>query len=403
MHIGFDARLVAYRDGGIASYTRSLLHALLALDRTNRYTVLVARSGRPVVAEGDDRKVTHRALLTPPHHRLERAALRLELASSNFDILHSPDFIPPLVRRRTRTVVTVHDLAFLRDPERLDEQSRRYYGQITDAVQQADAIIAPSTCTRNDLIALTAADPAKIHVIHEAAASLYRPLDRTERLAALQTLARSQASRDMIRLISGEFGPFILYVGTIEPRKNLLLLLQAYEHYREQAGRRAATLVLAGCTGWQAEAELTRIQELQRAGKLVWFDSPSDNQLLLLYNAAAVLTLPSHYEGFGLPAIEGMACGTPVLVANTASLPEVVGDAGILLPPDDPDLWAAALNAIIEDKQRRAELIAAGLQRAAAFSWERAARETLQVYRQLVGEVHPPDPATTSSEAPCPR
>ncbi len=392
VQIGFDARLVAYRDGGIARYIRSLLHALIAIDRVNKYTILVDRSGTLVLTGNAAEVVTHRALLTPPHHRLERVALSLELGASRFDLFHSPDFIPPRLRRNTRTVITVHDLAFLRDPDLLDEQSRRYYGQIHEAVKRADAIIAPSEATRNDLLTLTDASPAQIAVVPEAADSHYRPLDRTERIAALQALARANVSRDMIRLISGEFGPFILFVGTIEPRKNLLTLLQAYAQYRQSAGRGAATLVIAGAVGWQAEAELTQIQTLRSTGKVVWFDRPTDNQLLLLYNAASVLALPSHYEGFGLTAIEGMACGTPVLASNCSSLPEVVGDAGILLPPDDPTAWATTLETIVGNRQERERLIAAGSERAATFSWNRAAKETLAVYRRVMGDVTPTTP-----------
>jgi len=390
VHIGFDARLVAYREGGIARYTRSLLRALTSDDRENEYTILVARNGAPIIDErdGDDR-ITHRTLLTPPHHRLERTTLGLELAPLHFDVFHSPDFIPPRLRRGTRAVITVHDLAFLRDQALLDEQSRRYYGQIHEAVRRADAIIAPSQSTRRDLLALTAARADTIFVVPEAADQRYRPLTRAERMAALRSPQRTKLSPDLVRLVSGEFGPFLLFVGTIEPRKNLSMLLRAYERYREQTGRRAATLVLAGAAGWRADAELATIERLRRSNKLVWFDSPSDEQLLLLYNAASLLLLPSHYEGFGLTAIEAMACGTPVLAADSSSLPEVLGTTGLLLPPDDEEAWVAAIREVNEHRDRREALIGAGLRRSAEFSWARAARETLAVYRQVLGQREP--------------
>ena len=401
MQIGFDARLVAYREGGIARYVRSLLHALVTVDRANKYTILVARPGEPILDTGTQReRVSHRTLLTPPHHRLERAALRLELTPYRFDLFHSPDFIPPRLRRGTRTVITVHDLAFLRDPELLDSQSRRYYGQIHDAVKRADAIIAPSDCTRRDLIELTAAPSEKIFVVPEAADSRYRNLTRAERMASLRSSSRTKLTPDMIRLVSGEFGPFILFVGTIEPRKNLPLFLRAYERYRERAGRRAAMLVLAGAPGWQAETEMATIEGLRRAGKLVWFDRPNDEQLLLLYNAAALLAVPSRYEGFGLTAIEGMACGTPVLASDGSSLREVVGDAGVLLPPDDEAAWTAALLEIMEDHGQRERLTAAGLRRAAEFSWTRAAEETLAVYRRVSGQEGSAEPAEMVESCP---
>ncbi|HEX5503026.1 MAG TPA: glycosyltransferase family 1 protein [Thermomicrobiales bacterium] len=394
MHIGIDARLAAYRDTGIARYTRSLLAALLTLDRANQYTVFTARGAEPLVdAPG---RATHRALFTPPHHRLERAALGVELAPLRLDLLHSPDFIPPRLRPGTRAVVTVHDLAFLRDPNLLDPAARRYYGQLPAAVARADAIIAVSASTRRDLIDLAGAPPEKIEVIHEAADARYRPLDRAERLAGTARLGGRFP--DLARLVSGEFGRFLLFVGTIEPRKNLLLLCEAYERYRTRAGRRAATLVLAGAPGWQHERELAAIERLRAAGKLVWFERATDDQLLLLYNAATLLALPSRYEGFGLTALEAMACGTPVLAADTASLPEVVGDAGTLLPPDDADAWAAALLELSEDRIRREAAIAAGLKQAARFSWARAAEQTLALYRRVAGqEETPPTPEMVRS------
>jgi glycosyltransferase involved in cell wall biosynthesis len=387
VHIGFDARLLAYREGGIARYARSLLRALTNDDHENEYTILVARNGAPVIDDSDiEERVSHRALLTPPHHRLERTTLGLELAPLHFDVFHSPDFIPPRLRRGTRAVITVHDLAFLRDQALLDEQSRRYYGQIHEAVRRADAIIAPSQSTRRDLLALTDATAEKIFVVPEAADQRYRPLKRAERMAALRSPQRMKLSPDLVRLVSGEFGPFLLFVGTIEPRKNLSMLFRAYVRYREQVGRRAATLVLAGAAGWRADAELATIERLRRRNKLVWFDSPSDEQLLLLYNAASLLLLPSHYEGFGLTAIEAMACGTPVLASDSSSLPEVLGATGLLLPPDDEEAWIAAIREVNEHRERREALITAGLRRSAEFSWARAARETLAVYRRALGQ-----------------
>ena len=401
MQIGFDARLVAYREGGIARYVRSLLSALVKVDRTNAYTIFLARGGDPVV-DAFDRgdQVLHRRLLTPAHHRLERAALSVELAPYRFDLFHSPDFIPPRLRRGTRSVVTVHDLAFLRDPELLDAPSRRYYGQIGEAVKRADAIIAPSESTRRDLVELTEADERKVHVVPEAADERYRSLDRAERMAALRSPDRNRLTPDMIRIVSGEFGPFILFVGTVEPRKNLGMLCRAYEQYRERSGRRAATLVLAGAPGWQAEADLEIIDRLRREGKLVWFRGASDDQLLLLYNAASMLVLPSRYEGFGLTAIEAMACGTPVLASNSSSLPEVVGSAGVLLPPDDPDAWAGAMREVVEHRAKREALISAGLVQAATFSWTRAAEQTLAVYRRALGHEEPAEPANMVESCP---
>lgn len=394
MRIGLDARLVAYRKAGIARYTCLLLQALVERDGANDYTVFVARGGEPLVdvSNGATARVTHRALLTPPHHRLERTALGVELAPYRLDLLHSPDFIPPRLLPATRSVITVPDLAFLREPDLLDSSAQRYYGQLPRAIARADAIITLSESTRRDLIELVDAPPDKITVVHAAADRRYRQLDRGTRLVAA---ARSgdKLPPDMARLVSGEFGPFILFVGTVEPRKNLPTFFQAYEQYRARAGRRAATLVIAGASGWRNETERAAIERLREAGQVVWFQEATDNQLLLLYNAAALLVLPSRYEGFGLPVLEAMACGTPVLASNTSSLPEVVGDAGLLLPPDDIAAWADTLGELSEDRIKREALIAAGLRQAARFSWRRAAEETLRVYQRVTGQEPAPPPA----------
>ena len=387
MRIGLDARLATYRSAGIARYTRSLLRALLRLDTVNTYTVFVARGGAPLVATAGN--VTHRALLTPPHHRFERLALGVELAPQRLDLLHSPDFIAPRLRRGIYSVITVHDLAFLRAPDLLAPDALRYYRQLPAAIARADAVIAVSESTRRDLLALAGAPDEKVHVIYEAADERYRPLGRSERLAAAAR-AGGKLPPDMARLVSGEFGPFILFVGTVEPRKNLATLFQAYRRYRDLAGRHAATLVLAGASGWRNEAELAEIERLRAAGRLVWFQDAGDDQVLLLYNAATTLVLPSRSEGFGLPALEAMACGTPVLAADTGSLPEVVGDAGRLLPPDDVDAWAEALREVGEDRIAREAAIAAGLKQAARFSWASAAEQTLALYQRAAGQEQAP-------------
>ena len=386
MQIGFDARLVAYRGAGTAHYIRSLLAALVRLDRANGYTVFLARSGEPVLdpALAADGQLAYRVLLTPPHHRLERAALSVELAPCRLDLLHSPDFIPPRLRRGVRSVITVHDLAFLRDSELLDPPSRRYYGQIAEAVARADAIIVPSESTRRDLTELTDAAPGKIHVVHEAADGRYRPLERAERLSALHPGAGgARLPADLARLVSGEFGRFILFVGTVEPRKNLLTLFRAYEGYRARAGRRAATLVLVGAEGWRVEAELAAIARLRAAGQLVWFQGATDAQLHLLYNAATVVVLPSLYEGFGLPVLEAMACGAAVLTTRRLALPEVGGEAVAYAEPTD-DSIADALGWLLTDPQLREQLGQAGLARAARFTWAACAEAHLRGYEHAL-------------------
>lgn len=366
MRIGLDARLTYYTQGGIARYIRHLTSALQAIDAENQYIVLHSRKQRETLVHRPNfRRVN---CWTPCHHQLERWTLAAEVSPLRLDVLHSPDFIPPAWGARTR-VITVHDLNFLRQPEHLTAHSRRYYNdQIHWAVRQADAIIAVSQATRADLLAYTGAQPAKIHVIPEAADPTFRPLPPEEVTPGLARYGLTPG--------------YLLFVGVLEPRKNIPGLLRAYRRLREEYGL-DPPLVLVGKHGWLYE-DIERVQqELGLTNHVYHLETVAAEDLPLLYNGAALHVLPSFCEGFGLPALEAMACGTPTVVSNRGALPEVVGDAGLQVNPDDPEELAAALARGLSDTQLRADLRARGLARAACFNWQSTARQTLAVY-QLV-------------------
>ncbi len=361
MRVAFDARMVYYRRAGIGQYSTQLLQALAALPPTEagdlRVTVLQSRKDpTPLIT---DARFRRRALITPCHHHYEQAGLAVELATMRADVLHSPDFIPPF-HRGCPAVITVHDLAFLRFPNLLTGESGRYYGQIRHAVRSAEAIIAVSASTAEDLVTLAGADPQKIHTVYEAAASIFRP------------------------------GPppalpgYLLFVSTIEPRKNLRTLLAAYRLLLDGGRvRPVPPLWVAGQRGWLYEDSLQAIQDLHLDDTVRLLGGVEAAALPALYQGARLFALPSLYEGFGLGALEALACGTPVLVANAGALPEVVGDAGILLPPTDPATWATALERVLGDATLAADLRRRGPIQAARFSWAQAARQTLAVYRQV--------------------
>ncbi|MBM3136230.1 MAG: glycosyltransferase family 4 protein, partial [Chloroflexi bacterium] len=315
MRIALDARLLYYQQAGIAQYTQRLLTALAEIDHENEYVVLQSRKDRRrLVSAANFRR---HPLWTPPHHRLEQLTLPLELAPLRLDVLHSPDFIPPL-RRNCRAVITVHDLAFLLFPGLLTTESQRYYGQIRQAVHSAEAIIAVSASTKRDLIAHTAAPAAKITVVYEAAGPAFRPVTDAAALAAV---------RQKYGLPPG----FVLFIGTIEPRKNLPTLLQAWAQTRHSSLVTRHSLVIGGKPGWLYEETIAQARELGTAVQFIGGVLPED--LPALYSAARLFVLPSVYEGFGLPVLEAMACGTPVVCSNASSLPEVAGDAALLVEP----------------------------------------------------------------------
>jgi glycosyltransferase involved in cell wall biosynthesis len=232
-----------------------------------------------------------------------------------------------------------------------------------------DAVITVSRQSCQDLIKYLPVNPKKINVIPEAASLHFHPLNEAEYLPALE--------RHGIRR------PYILSVGSLEPRKNLLRLLEAYA--RLEGSR--PSLVIAGARNyWKSSPVVETVSRLGLEQHVRFTGYVEDADLPALYSAASLFVFPSLYEGFGLPVLEAMACGTPVVTSSVSSLPEVAGDAALLVDPRDVDAIASAMRRILDDSDLAADLRARGLARAAQFSWERTARETLAVYEKVLGK-----------------
>lgn len=377
MHIGIDARLLYYRIGGISRYVIQLVEALAALDDDYQssgdyqYSVFHSRKDRQDYTP-EQVNFVRRRLWTPCHHRFERWLLSAELLGQKLDILHSPDFIPPL-RGGRRHVITVHDLSFLYYPQFLTKESRRYYAeQIEWAVEHADGIIADSEHTRQDLVRELGVSPQRVKTVYLAADPQFsRIADKASAGEVAETLSQYHLNQG-----------FILFVGTIEPRKNISFLLEAYALLRRQSAS-APPLLLVGSMGWLFDETFATIESYGLEAHVRHLQQVSDRHLAHLYLAAGLLALPSYYEGFGLPALEAMHCRCPVIASNRASLPEVVGQAGILLNPDDPESWAASMQKVLQDPELRTQMAAGGVEQARKFSWERTAKATRSVYEQL--------------------
>ena len=364
-HIGIDARLTYYRQGGISTYIRRLVRALEQQDKTNHYTVFHSR-------KDDDSLVRHfnRAnLWTPCHHRIERMALSVELARHNLDLLHSPDFIPPW-RGARHHLITIHDLNFLYYPEFLTHESRRYYNQQIDyAVRHADHILADSEATRQDLMNMLHVPPGKITVHLLGVDESFQP----------QPDEICQQVRQELDLPP----TYILYVGTFEPRKNIGGLIEAYHHLLRNLPD-APPVVLAGRRGWLFDETMAKINSMNLSHRILWRENIPQSVMPALYSMASMLVLPSFYEGFGFPALEAMACGTIPIVSNRASLPEVVGEVGLRVEPDDTAALADAMQHALTMPEWRAQMQQAGRERAATFTWEQTARTTLAIYNTLL-------------------
>ena len=370
MRIGIDARIAHYTGGGISQYTIHLAKSLAQLSQDDEFVLLQSRKDRRHLVHGPH--VRRVSMWTPSHNRFEQQWLQVELSARHLglDLLHSTDFIPPLHLNSFKSVITVHDLAFLRWPHFLTEDSARYYGQVDQAVDRADHIIAVSQSTRDDLIGMLGAPPEKITVVYEAADPVYRPIPREEALASYKDK----------HLLPEEF---ILFVSTIEPRKNITALLRAYALLRERY-RVTTGLVLAGGVGWQSEQIFEEVEQLDLTDHVTFLGRVNNGDLLYLYNLARCLAHPALYEGFGLTPLEAMASGTPVVVSNVSSLPEVVGDAGLLVDPNDVEDLAVALQRVLTDDALHATLREKGLARASVFSWQRAAQETMAIYQRAL-------------------
>ena len=366
MRIGIDARLVYYTQAGITQYIKHLVESLAQVDSETSYKILQSRKDRvPLVDRPNFKRVP---IWTPCHHRLEQWTLRFEITPLDIDVLHSPDFIPPSPSR-FKSVITVHDLAFLVYPHFLTKESARYYGQIDQAVRRTDHIIAVSEATKHDLTQRLGVPESKVTVIYEASSPQYRPLPEEE-------------AKQYVQRKFGLEEDFMLFVSTIEPRKNVPGLLQAYRRllnsYKDDA-----KLVLVGGQGWLFDEVFGTVERLKLTEQVRFLGRVDTVDLPYLYNAARLLVQPSFYEGFGLSPLEAMACGTPVIVSNVSSLPEVVGDAGLRVDPENVSELAVGMHRLLTDEPLREEMIQKGLARAACFSWDKTARQTLEVYRKV--------------------
>ena len=352
--------------GGISQTVLLLLPALAALDATNEYFLFHSRreerSFVPKLADNFSRL----NLWTPCHHRLERYTLAAEISRYGLDVFHSPDFIPP-VSGAKRRIITIHDLNFMYYPQFLTAESKRYYlDQIGWASSEADHIAVDSHATRSDVIELLAVPPEKVTTIHLAANPLYE-LEYTE-TAVDETLRKYNLPRD-----------FILFVGTLEPRKNLPMLIQAYGLLVDSFGI-DLPLILVGSKGWIYDDIFRTIDALDLNRQIRHLPGIFDQELAHLYHAAGVLVTPSHYEGFGLPALEAQHCGCPVVVSKRGSLPEIVGSQGVILDPEDIAAWADALYLVLTDMEQRKRMIMNGYRQAKKFNWRETAKNTLALY-----------------------
>ena len=288
--------------------------------------------------------------------------------AAKYDVYHEPNYLP--LRLEVPTVITAHDLSWIRYPEMHPVERvtvmNRYFEK---ALRQASALITDAEFIKQEIVDVFGVDPAKITAIPLGVESIFMPLSSDETQAVLSKHAL-------------EHGRYFLTVGTLEPRKNLTLAIRAYSALPESI-RKRYPLVVIGMKGWHATEIEQLIAPLERAGYIRPLGYVSRSDLATIIAGATTLVYPSIYEGFGLPPLEAMACGTPVICSNVSSLPEVVGDAGILIDPSDEVGLKEKLQTIIEDQCLRDDLAARSRARSLDFTWEKCAQRTVQVYKSV--------------------
>ena len=373
MRIAVDGSAIPRQMAGAGVYTYQLVRALAETAGSHQLTVF-ARPGLfdELAAQQPRLQVVH----IDQSSRVARLAweqtrLPSLLRRHEIDLLHSPHHHTPLATRRPR-VVTFNDVTFLILPERYPPVRRLYMATVTRAAARvADAIITPSQTVRRDVIDRLGVPDERVVTIPDAAGPQYVPIE-------------DESVLDRLRQQYQLPGRYILSIGSLEPGKNRGRLIQAYAGL-EGAGV-DCPLVVAGRPAWRYEGDNEQVRRLGLQDQVRFLGYVPDGDLPALYSAATLLAFPSLYEGFGLPVLEAMSCGTPVVTANVAGTAEIAGDAALLVDPRNVGALAEAMGRLLSDDALRTDLRARGLERAKQFSWQRTARETLSVYESVAAK-----------------
>jgi glycosyltransferase involved in cell wall biosynthesis len=373
MHIGIDAHAIGAQQAGNETYIGNLIKSLAEVDSDNRYTLYLANAEAAARwrAEFTRRYPNFEVRLLPPPTPLVRVpvALELELRLRPVDVLHvqftAPLFCPVPV------IATIHDLAFEHMPETFTRRgSLQLKFTVRRTAKRAARIATVSEYSRQDLIRTYKLPPEKVVVTHNGIGPIFSP---------------QPASRDEAQKLRHRFGierDFILAVGSLQPRKNLVRLIRAYAKLRSRKDGFHHQLVIVGRKLWLSNEIFAEAKRQEWARDIILTGYVSDEDLPAFYRAASAFVYPSLFEGFGIPPLEAMACGTPVVTSNTSSLPEVAGDAALLIDPYDEQSLANALLRIVNDEELRALLRENGFVQSKKFTWRNAAEKTLQLYRE---------------------
>lgn len=357
MKIALDIQSVAQQCTGIGYYTRALIREYNSVEGIDFYYYR------------DSRKAD---LDTLERLSWENLSLRNRARKDDVDILHIPGFAGPYLKGRFKRITTVHDLIGMIYPRNLAPVSRFYWQKWLPAcVKRSDFIIADSENTKKDIVKFLNISAEKIKVICLAADERFKPIDKSSQ--------QRQSLKDY-----GIDKDYILNVGTIEPRKNITGLIEAFGGYLKESRREDLLLVIAGKKGWDYQKCYQKAVELGLKDRVIFCDYVKDEDLPILYNFAEIFVYPSFYEGFGLPVLEAMSCGCAVITSKRSSLPEITAEAAVFAEPDNVDSIKSALATLLEDGLLRKRLSKEAIEQSKKFSWDKTAAETIKTYKELL-------------------
>ena len=373
--VGLDAHLLSltqsYRAAGINGYIYELLNRLPAHAPGEPPLELIAYLREPAYRAPAGLGVRRSAWdTTQPWRRILWEQTALAAATRELDLLHGMAFATPLAAR-CPTVVTVHDLSFLRFPGAFRRANRAYLTALTTlSARRAARVIVGAESTKRDVVELCRVPAERVVTVPYGVTGAFTPAD--------------PAAAEAFRAAKGLPDRFILFLGTLEPRKNIARLIEAYARLRQRAAGGVPKLVIAGGKGWHYENLFAEVTRLGLEADVLFTGYVPAEELVWWYRAALIFVYPSLFEGFGLPVLEALACGAPVITSNASSLPEVAGDAAILVDPLDIESLVSAMQRLLNDPDLRAALSVAGPPQASQFPWSRTAAETAAVYRDAL-------------------
>jgi glycosyltransferase involved in cell wall biosynthesis len=371
IRVGINASKYFGVNTGVGRYTSNLCNSISkSKDGNNYYFYLPGRSrtcwndmngAQPGKQGMSSQNNTLRILW-------EQILLPIKIRKDMLDLFHYTDHAMSLIQRRHPVVITVHDIAYIRFPYLLNKSRQVYKKYILNlSVKKADIIIADSHSTKHDIIEFFKVDEKKIKVIHLGVENRFRPINNVERYRTRNNLPTK----------------IILNIGTLEPRKNVVTLIKAFKRLREK-GHEDYILAIAGEKGWLYKRIFEEIKNSGMEQSIRLLGVVRDEELPLLYNCADLFVYPSLYEGFGLPPLEAMACGVPIITSNTSSLPEVVGNAGIMVDPNDIESLSDEMYKVLNDKELKHRMRRDGLKRAKMFTWEKTVNNVIEIYNEIL-------------------